>query len=434
MAARTLCAAALVWLAATAAAAAPQDIPQITASQHLTWDQPDTSPAELEQIRFFVYVDGARGELPDASCQPAVSGFTCSASVPSMSLGQHALQVSAYSLAKVAESAPTDSMLVDVVANNGADALSMSRNSSATTGPVSIHLEQVTSAVGDVTGLAVIDDGSLLIGERSGAMTFLTRQRTTRDAALDDASVEAGGLVAVAPDPAFASSRFVFVAYAARGRNGTNVFRVARLREAGGTFADRVVLFEERLTKRVRSAALKFAADGTLYVAWQNKFVRLNVDGTTPADQDARVIELDADVVAIAGFDWQPQSGSLWLAVGSSDGVSRLTAFTKRSLLNSIPATPVAARDLPTGCTASAMTFYRGSVPTAFTDNLFVACDSAQVLIRLGAAGSDALDVIGIESLLGSQLGRVGAIAIAPDGSIYLGTTGSVARLVVADR
>jgi len=72
----------------------------ITGSERFGWDQPAADAADVASFRFAIYVDDARTEVPDASCAPGQSSgrFACTAGLPAMSAGTHALQVAAFVL------------------------------------------------------------------------------------------------------------------------------------------------------------------------------------------------------------------------------------------------------------------------------------------------------------------------------------------------
>jgi hypothetical protein len=52
----------------------------ITGAQGIGWDQPIIDGVAIEAMRFAIYLDGARSELPGVSCTASgSSGVTCSA-------------------------------------------------------------------------------------------------------------------------------------------------------------------------------------------------------------------------------------------------------------------------------------------------------------------------------------------------------------------
>ena len=137
-----------------------------------------------------------------------------------------------------------------------------------------------------------------------------------------------GGLLALALDPAFERTRFVYALYTAETRNGGWRFRIARFREAGGRLGERAVVVDGLpASPRHPAGALAFGADGKLYAAFDDggdagdaarpsshhgKMLRLNPDGSTPQDLASPVFE--SDLRSPRGFDWHPRSGALWIA------------------------------------------------------------------------------------------------------------------------
>src|SRR4029079_13650900 len=70
----------------------------ITGSERFGWDQPAADAGELATFRYAMYVDEARGEAADVTCDAAsTSGrFACTSRLPSMPNGMHTLQVAAF--------------------------------------------------------------------------------------------------------------------------------------------------------------------------------------------------------------------------------------------------------------------------------------------------------------------------------------------------
>jgi hypothetical protein len=70
----------------------------ITGSERFGWDQPAADAGELATFRYAMYVDEARGEAADVTCDPASTGgrFACTSRLPSMPNGMHTLQVAAF--------------------------------------------------------------------------------------------------------------------------------------------------------------------------------------------------------------------------------------------------------------------------------------------------------------------------------------------------
>ncbi len=179
------------------------------------------------------------------------------------------------------------------------------------------------------TGLTVAPDGRLFVTEQGGSL------RVVKDGALlpapfvsvtTDASGERG-LLGVALDPDFAANQFVYVYYTVPAAGGRPAFnRVSRFTASGDAAvagSETVLLELDPLSSAINhnGGAIHFGPDGKLYVAvGENgnganaqvltnrlgKILRINPDGTIPADNPA----------TIAGFADPPQglNRAIWAA------------------------------------------------------------------------------------------------------------------------
>ena len=70
----------------------------ITGNERFGWDQPAADAGELATFRYALYVNDARSEAADVSCDAAASGgrFPCTSRLPSLAAGTHTLQVAAF--------------------------------------------------------------------------------------------------------------------------------------------------------------------------------------------------------------------------------------------------------------------------------------------------------------------------------------------------
>lgn len=76
----------------------------VTGKEHLTWDQSASSSADLSTIGFKIYVDGSPTRLTGVVCTPASTGtqgasasvFECKAPLPSMTAGDHSLELTSF--------------------------------------------------------------------------------------------------------------------------------------------------------------------------------------------------------------------------------------------------------------------------------------------------------------------------------------------------
>ena len=412
----------LVALAASRGAA--QAAPVVSGTQRLAWDQSVSDPSDIDTLQYALYVDGTRLQVLAASCDVSTSASTapCAARLPTLPVGPHVLQLTAFRADQTdVESAPSAPLAVNVIPSTGPLPPQLPIQ---TQDGVALRVNRLVQTDDAVNGLAVASDGSLLIAERGGAIAVRRQQIVTHDAAaLTDVVVDGGGLLAIAPDSDFSRTHFVYVAYTTQSRDGSMVARLARLREASGTFGDRIVLFERPLTKTVRSAALRVGSDGTLYFGIEDRLVRLNPDGTTPVDQPGLTPTIATDYTALSGLDWQPISGALWTVDDLTSGSGRLARVARNSTAKS----PAATIGIPT--TASSLAFYNREAIAAFRGNAFIASDDAQTLLRVRFDTKDLTTVRAIERLLSAQIGGIRTITVGPDGWLYLGTAQGVIQL-----
>ena len=97
----------------------------ITGTERVGWDQRAADAVELATIRYAIYVDGARSELAGVSCASSLTsaGFACSARLPALSAGSHALQFASFvNDGSVLESARSATLSVIVVTSAQANA------------------------------------------------------------------------------------------------------------------------------------------------------------------------------------------------------------------------------------------------------------------------------------------------------------------------
>ena len=329
----------------------PGGVQTINGSERIGWDQPASDAVELAAFGYAVYVDGARTEAASVVCgsAPGAPGFPCSAKLPAMSPGAHTLELTAFVSGSPSLESPRSSPLhVNVVAQT---ALAPSASTPGKAQPSSVDSvpagslaktpalrEGLTARVTAVDGLtsptdmAVTPDGRLLIAERAGLVRVVRDGRLLSESAvsLADTIGANGQLLAIALDPQFDRNGFVYTIYTAPDRSGAAAFTLARLREVGDTLGDRAVLLDAApASSSEPSAALRFGPDGKLYAAYDDggnarssgdpaslngKILRLNADGTMPADARGATPVYMGTFGSPVAIDWDPPSSTLWVA------------------------------------------------------------------------------------------------------------------------
>jgi glucose/arabinose dehydrogenase len=250
------------------------------------------------------------------------------------------------------------------------------------------------------------------------------------------AADEQGGLTTIAIDPRFERTRFVYVVYTAEERDGP-VFRVVRLREAGGRLGEPAVIRQEPAPPSGATAVARFGPDQRLYVgasagrdahdartaaAALGTILRLNDDGTTPRDNPRPSPVFSTGHRNPQGLAWHPAARTLWMVDrhgAAGDEVNLIAAGadygwppTRGSSV--YPGVAAAAFSLP-GVESSGAAF--GPAGTPLEGDLLVGAAAGQDLLRLRVDATGAR-VLAAESLLDGRFGRVGAVASVP-GAIY---------------
>jgi glucose/arabinose dehydrogenase len=311
-----------------------------------------------------------------------------------------------------------------------------------------LRLEVVTGGLAEPTDMGFAPDGRLFVTEQSGRVHVVNEDRLQRDPALqlDDVAVDSGGgLVAMAVDPQFSSTHFVYLMYSTRSRRDALTFRLARFREVLGTLGERAILLEGIPASQGTHAALRFGTDGKLYAAFDDggdansrenlssfngKILRLNPDSTTPSDNASATPIYAYGFESPRGLDWQPATGTLWLADGAerngaaglhqivSSGNSAIRGRIQRSYL------------LPSPSDTTAMVFYHGVILPSFGGDLLIATDRGHYILRVRLDGNVPPNIVATERLLQDRVGPVRALGIGQHGEIYFATNDAIERLV----
>lgn len=429
----------------------PQPDERITGSERLGWDQQAGDVAELATFRYALYIDGARSELADVSCSSTsgASGFACSGRLPTMAAGVHTLELAAFIVdGSVIESARSAPIRVNVTAAAipGAPVNWESDLSFATSDEQHLRLELVTRELDEPTALAFAPDDQIFIAERAGRIRIVRKGELLIDPALalgDVTTSGGGGLLAVATDPQFERTGFVYAIYTAQSRSGAAMFRLARFRYAGGTLADRAVLLDGVPSAAARpKAGLRFGADGKLYIVFDDagepslrenvasfngKILRLNHDATTPDDNSSTRPTFAHGLRSPLGFDWQ-NARTLWIADSLEEGAERLTAVAAdgKTMRGAVGTTYA----LPPGTGTSALAFYDADLIPAFRGDLLISADEGRHILRLRFDREAPTKIIGSERLLQDRVGPIRVVATGPRGEVYFATADAVGRIV----
>jgi glucose/arabinose dehydrogenase len=410
-------------------------VEQITGRESIGWDQRAIDPVELATYRYAVYVDGTRAELSGVSCAstPSGAGYACSARLPPLSSGRHAIQLAAFIVAgSILESGRSGTLEVNVSAATAPSSVGgvASKRPEWRTDPVvtsdgvEMRIETVLRELERPTGLAFMPDGRIAVAEQAGSIRVAAANGVVSGGSrIEDVDVRSGGLLAVALDPQFVLNHFAYIVYAARPRDDSAVIRLARVREAAGTFADRVVLYDQPLDGAEATAGLSVGPDGKLYVAAGGDVLRLNRDGTTPDDQPGYTPVYSSGYRAARGLSWQAESGLLWVLDSADPAIARVMAAGR----------PQTARALPQSTPPSSIAFGTDAM-AAFRNDLIIGSDEGRHLLRVRFDPHAPTTIAGTERLLQDAVGGIRVVAPGPDGALYFATADAVGRLVARPR
>jgi aldose sugar dehydrogenase len=326
-----------------------------------------------------------------------------------------------------------------------------------TAGAVQFRVETVASGLTVPWSIVFVPDGRVFVTERPGRLRVIENGSLRDEPLATIGDVEPSGesgLMGLALHPQFASNRLLYLAYAYRG-DGHRV-RVVRFRETREGLVDRKVILEEiPAAANHAGCRLRFGPDGKLYIttgdatekelaqrldSLAGKILRLNEDGTVPADNPfvgqagARPEIWSYGNRNAQGLDWQPGTNALFETEHGPSGFDGPGGGDEVNLIErgknyGWPAIHhTAAREgmespvleyTPAVAPASGM-FYRGAAFPAWRGNFFFGCLRGQCLIRVALDGRR---VVSQERLLNDDYGRIRDVAEGPDGAIYFSTS-----------
>ncbi len=288
--------------------------------ERLAWDQAVPEGGSLFDLTFAAYVDGRIDVLDDVSCSARLTlrDFECSSQLPRMTFGPHTIVITATDRRSNTVSEQSPPLTVFVRTRIWTDA------AIAPTGS-RLDVRLVTGALADVADIAALPDGTVVIGESRGRILTSTPgalPKTAFDLRSFDRSATHVELLSLAVAPNFPQTREIFAAYVTeRG------LRLVRFTEFNGVLTNHAILREGLpIDTSAAKAAVGVGPDDKIYLAIANRVLRLNRDGSTPADGP------DSGVFAVGvqrpeKLVWNTDERVLWLLGSSSSGGSELRAM-----------------------------------------------------------------------------------------------------------
>jgi aldose sugar dehydrogenase len=342
-------------------------------------------------------------------------------------------------------------------------------------GPVKVEI--IARGLEHPWSLESLPDGRMLVTERAGRLRSVAADGQLSEPVSGVPEVFAqsqGGLLDVALDPGFASSRLVYLSYSEPGDGGasTAVAR-GRLSEDATALDDVEVIFrqEPKLSGGAHfGSRLVFAPDGTLFVTLGDRgklhpaqdvsdhvgtIVRINPDGSVPSDNpfvdrdDAKPEIWSYGHRNVQGAALHPETGRLWTHEFGPRGGDALNvpeagrnygwplvSFGRHYAGQNIPDPPTRP-DLAQpiyhwtpAISPSGMTFYTGEAFPEWQGNILIGGLGSQTLVRLTVDGEQ---VTGEERITMDE--RIREVHQGDDGAVYLLTDkpdGEILRLTPA--
>ena len=405
------------------------NVEQITGNERIGWQQAAATSAELSTFRFNIYIDNVPIEMQGVTCvnAPTSAGFACSASLPSMTPGRHVLEITTFIDGRPelesARSAALTVSLGQALMPGGQTAPS----TFVTADGIRLAVASLTAGLDDPTDFAVAADGRIFISERAGGIRVFRDGRLQPVAvAIDDVvTTDRRGLLAMALDPDFEKTGYLFAVYTA-----PSGFRVVRYRASGDTLGEAATVVDGiEATLATPAATLRFGPDRKLYLglddagdlsrpgdlgSFNGKVLRLNPDGTTPPDQAGGTPVYALNVNEPRGMDWD--GATLWIAESLRlQGVADATAAARR-------ASAMVNYRLPAGTDPEGLMFYRGALIPGLAGDLLVASADSGAILRLRFDPNNRRRIVSSEYLLNGAVGPILAIGSGPSGVLYFCT------------
>ena len=299
--------------------------------------------------------------------------------------------------------------------------------------------------------LTFAPDGRLFFTERTGRVRVVVNGALLAQPALTLSDVRAvgeGGVLGMALHPAFAQNRLVFLAYTALRADGTPVNRVVRYRETNNVFGEAAVIVDNiTAANNHNGARVRFGPDGKLYVTMgdagdgdrsqilsslNGKILRLNEDGTTPADNPYGSPVWTWGHRHPQGIDWDPLNGDMWATEHGGSGNDELNLIVRGAnygwpIIQGAESRPGMVRPVlfyNPAIAPSGLSFYTASRIPQFTRNIFFATLRGMhvhrvVLSPIDSRWSPAAE----ERLFEGRFGRIRDVITGPDGALYFCTS-----------
>lgn len=328
----------------------------------------------------------------------------------------------------------------------------------------SLHLTEIAGPLEHPWGMDWLPDDRIVVTERPGRIRVVSADGEVSDplAGLPEITSDfRDGLLDIAVSPNFGSDNTIYFAYS-QLENGHRWLTLASAEFNEHSLKNVKPLLESDV--RVENdqgfgARIRFAADGSLFLSVGDhasaphaqdasntlgSIVRVDPDGKPHPENPFQADDGKHGAIYAYGFKnpqglaIHPETGEVWTtdhgAVGGAE-INRIEAgsnygwpdrtFGDRKDAPGAPqvnggdfADPAFTWGVAPTIALSGMTFYTGNDFPAWQGDLFVGSLATEALIRLSL--DDSGHVIGTESVITEEIGRIRDVRQGPDGKLYL--------------
>lgn len=339
-----------------------------------------------------------------------------------------------------------------------------------------LRVDTIATGLEHPWSVAVLPDGGFLVTERPGRLRRVDAGGSVSEPIGGVPAVWArgqGGLLDVVPDPAFASNRRIWLSYAEPGDNGTAgtavatgvlgadaltdvrvVYRQVPKLDGGQHFGSRIV-FDGRGHVFISHGDRGQKSMAQDLDVLQGKLVRLNLDGSQPADNPfadgpgVRRAIWSYGHRNIQGMATDPRTGALWLSEHGPRGgdelnlpqagrnygwpvVSHGMDYVSNRPYPETRGTEAPGMEPPhhvwlKSPGLSGMAFLTGRPGHPWNDSLFLGALAERNLIRVQLDGNR---IVSEERLLEDLGQRIRDVRVGPQGEVYVLTDDGNGRLL----
>ena len=328
------------------------------------------------------------------------------------------------------------------------------------------RIQTIASGLEHPWAVALLPEGGFLVSERPGRLRRIAADGSVSAPLSGLPAVFAqgqGGLLDVVLDPQYPANKRIWFSYAEPGEGGSAGTAAATATLAGDALVDLQVIYRQqpKLEGGLHfGSRLAFDGKGHVFISQgergqkgmaqdlgvlQGKLVRLNLDGSIPADNPyARRADARGEIWShghrnMQGMAVDPRSGRLWQSEHGPRGGDELNlpqagknygwpvASDGMDYGSNRPYPETKGREAPgmerphhvwaVSPALSGMAFYGGRPGNAWNDSLFLGALAGRSLIRLQLDGDR---IVAEERLLVDLGKRIRDVRVGADGAVYV--------------